>query len=57
MEIKLTDREAVAIKHALEMYLKDLEGKKGDEKGIQLEKDSVKSAIDKMDSVSQAPGM
>jgi hypothetical protein len=56
MELKLTDREAVAIKHALEAYLKSLEGKGGD-RGVQLEKDSVRSAIDKMDSVSQAPGM
>ncbi|GAB4390548.1 MAG: hypothetical protein Kow0025_23310 [Thermodesulfovibrionales bacterium] len=58
MELKLTDREAVAIKHALQEYLKDLEGRKGgDQKGLSLEKESVRSAIEKMDSVSQAPGM
>jgi hypothetical protein len=55
MDLRLTDTEASAVKHALENYLKSLEA--SDQKlGIQLEEDAVNCVIQKMQSVSGAPG-
>jgi hypothetical protein len=49
MQIKLTEYEANAVKHALEIYLKSLEAdKKSEQKAIGEEKVATKSALDKI---------
>ncbi len=44
MDLKLTNLEAVALMNALQHYAKELE-KAGHEKGVQIEKDTVKGLI------------
>jgi hypothetical protein len=44
MDLKLTGLEASAVMNALQLYLKDLE-KAGEEKGILIEKKTVKGLI------------
>lgn len=55
MELRLTDREAVAVMHALEHFLKSLE-EGVQEKGIKFEEDSLRSVLEKMRSLSGASG-
>jgi hypothetical protein len=50
MDLKLTNLEAVAVMNALQVYAKDLE-KKGDEKGVQIERKTVKGLISKIESM------
>lgn len=50
MDLKLTGLEASAVMNALHLYLKDLE-KAGDEKGIQIEKKTVKGLIMRMEDM------
>lgn len=56
MELRLSDKEANAVKHALEHYGKSLEGPSKD-KGIDIEKESVKMVLEKMMSSSGASGV
>ncbi|MEJ2685527.1 MAG: hypothetical protein P8Z71_14175 [Candidatus Sulfobium sp.] len=60
MDLRLKDIEANAVKHALEEYLKNLEKSErvaGDKKGIKFEEEAVKTVIEKMKSLSGAPGL
>lgn len=50
MDLKLTGLEASAVMNALQLYLKDLE-KAGDEKGILIEKKTVKDLIIRMEDM------
>lgn len=50
MELKLNNLEAVAVMNALNRYMKDLE-KMGDEKGVKIEKKTVKDLIDRMEDM------
>jgi hypothetical protein len=50
MDLKLNNLEAVAVMNALQHYLKDVE-KMGDEKGILIEKNTVKSLISRIESM------
>jgi hypothetical protein len=50
MDLKLTNLEAVAVMNALQQYVKYLEGK-GDEKGVQIERKTVKGLISKIESM------
>jgi hypothetical protein len=49
MHIKFSEYEANAVKHALEIYLKSLEGdKRSEPKAVKEEEIAVKSALDKI---------
>lgn len=50
MHLKLTNLEAVAVMTALQHYLKEVE-KMGEEKGVQIEKKTVKGLISKLESM------
>ncbi len=50
MDLKLTGLEASAVMNALQLYLKDLE-KSGEEKGILIEKKTVRSLITRMEDM------
>jgi hypothetical protein len=50
MDLKLTNLEAVAVMNALQHYTKYLEDK-GDEKGVQIERKTVKGLINKIESM------
>jgi hypothetical protein len=50
MHLKLTNLEAVAVMTSLQHYLKEVE-KMGEEKGIQIEKKTVKGLISKLESM------
>jgi hypothetical protein len=50
VDLKLTSLEAVAVMNALQRYVKDLE-KAGDEKGVQIERNTVKGLISKIESM------
>ena len=50
MNLKLTNLEAVAVMTALQHYLKEVE-KMGDEKGVQIEKNTVKGIISTIESL------
>lgn len=56
MHLKLTDPEASAILNALENYLKSLESKGSEEKGVKLEINTVKELIEKIHSLPGIPG-
>jgi hypothetical protein len=50
MDLKLTNTEAVAVLTSLQHYLKEVE-KMGDEKGVQIEKKTLKSLLSKLESM------
>jgi hypothetical protein len=50
MDLKLTNLEAVAVMNALQRYAKELE-KAGEEKGVQIERKTVKGLISKIESM------
>jgi len=50
MHLKLDNLEAVALMNALQSYLKTLE-KSGEEKGVQIEKKTVKGLINRIESL------
>ncbi len=50
MDLKLTNLEAVALMNALQHYAKEL-GKAGDEKGVQIEKNTVKGLISRIEAM------
>jgi hypothetical protein len=50
MDLKLTNTEAVAVLTSLQHYLKEVE-KMGDEKGVQIEKKTLKGLISKLESM------
>jgi hypothetical protein len=50
MDLKLTNLEAVAVMNALQHYVKELE-KAGDEKGVQIERNTVKGLISKIEAM------
>jgi len=50
MDLKLTNLEAVAVMNALQRYKKDLE-KMGEEKGVQIEKKTIKDLIGRIESM------
>ena len=50
MNLKLTNLEAVAVMSALQHYLKEVE-KMGEEKGVQIEENTVKGLISKIESM------
>jgi hypothetical protein len=50
MDLKLTNLEAVAVMNALQRYVKDLE-KMGEEKGVQIEKKTIKDLIGRIESM------
>jgi hypothetical protein len=50
MDLKLTNTEAVALMTALQHYLKEVE-KMADEKGVQIEKKTLKGLISKIESM------
>jgi hypothetical protein len=50
MDLKLTNTEAVAVMTALQHYLKEVE-KMADEKGVQIEKKTLKGLISKIESM------
>lgn len=50
MDLKLTGLEAAAVMNALQAYVKELE-KAGDEKGILIEKQAVKSLINRLEDM------
>jgi hypothetical protein len=50
MDLKLNNLEAVAVMNALNRYQKDLE-KMGDEKGIKIEKKTVKDLLNRMEDM------
>lgn len=50
MDLKLTGLEASAVMNALQLYLKNLE-KSGEEKGILIEKKTVKNLINRLEDM------
>ncbi len=50
MDLKITNLEAVAVMTSLQHYLKDVE-KMGEEKGVQIEKQTLKGLITKLESM------
>jgi hypothetical protein len=50
MDLKLTNLEAVAVMNALQNYVKDLE-KMGEEKGVLIEKKTVRGLINRIESM------
>ncbi len=50
MDLKLSNLEAVAVMNALQRYLKELE-KSGEEKGVQIEKKTVKGIIGRIEDM------
>ena len=50
MNLKLTNAEAVAVMTSLQHYLKEVE-KMGEEKGVQIEKNTIKGLIAKIESM------
>ena len=50
MDLKITNLEAVAVMTSLQHYLKDVE-KMGEEKGVQIEKQTLKGLISKLESM------
>lgn len=50
MDLKLTNTEAVAVLTALQHYQKEVE-KMGDEKGVLIEKKTIKGLISKLESM------
>ena len=50
MDLKLTNSEAVAVMTALQHYLKEVETM-ADEKGVQIEKKTLKGLISKLESM------
>jgi hypothetical protein len=50
MDLKMNNLEAVAVMNALQHYVKYLE-KSGEEKGVQIEKKTVKDLISKIESM------
>jgi hypothetical protein len=50
MDLKMNNLEAVAVMNALQHYAKYLE-KSGEEKGVQIEKKTVKDLISKIESM------
>ncbi len=50
MDLKLTNLEAVAVLTALQHYQKEVE-KMGDEKGVQIEKKTLKGLISRLESM------
>ncbi len=50
MDLKLTNLEAVAIMNALQTYVKQLE-KAPNEKGVEIEKKTVKGLISRIESM------
>jgi hypothetical protein len=50
MDLKLNNLEAVALMNALQRYVKELE-KSGEEKGVQIEKKTVKGLISRIESM------
>jgi len=51
MDLKLTNLEAVAVMTALQHYLKEVE-KMPEEKGVQIEKRTVRGMISRLESMS-----
>jgi hypothetical protein len=50
MDLKLNNLEAVAVMNALQRYAKELE-KSGNEKGVLIEKNTVKGLISRIESM------
>lgn len=50
MDLKLTNTEAVAVMTSLQHYLKEVE-KMGEEKGVQIEKKTLKGIINRIESM------
>jgi hypothetical protein len=50
MNLKLTNLEAVAVMTSLQHYLKEVE-KMGEEKGVKIEKETIKGLISKIESM------
>jgi hypothetical protein len=50
MDLKLNNLEAVAVMNALQHYKKELD-KAGDEKGVKIERDTVKGIISRIESM------
>ncbi|MBI5676370.1 MAG: hypothetical protein HZC48_11195 [Nitrospirae bacterium] len=50
MDLKLTNTEAVAVMTALQHYEKEVE-KMADEKGVQIEKKTVRGLISRLESM------
>ena len=50
MNLKLTNAEAVAVMTSLQHYLKEVE-KMSEEKGVQIEKNTIKGLIAKIESM------
>jgi hypothetical protein len=50
MDLKMNNLEAVALMNALQHYSKLLE-KSGDEKGVRIERDTVKGLIKRIESM------
>lgn len=50
MDLKLTNTEAVAVMTALQHYLKEVE-KMRDEKGVKIEKTTLKGIISRIESM------
>ena len=50
MNLKLTNLEAVAVMTSLQHYLKEVE-KMGEEKGVEIEKKTIKGLISKIESM------
>ena len=50
MHLKLTNPEAAAIMTSLQHYLKEVENMQ-DEKGVQIEKETLKGLISKLESL------
>lgn len=50
MDLKLTNTESVAVMTALQHYLKEVE-KMSDERGVQIEKKTVKGIISRLESM------
>jgi hypothetical protein len=50
MDLKITNLEAVAVMTSLQRYLKEVE-KMPEEKGVQIEKDTIKGLISRLESM------
>ncbi len=50
MDLKITNLEAVAVMTSLQHYLKEVE-QMGDEKGVQIEKETLKGLITKLEGM------
>lgn len=57
MELRMTDIQARVVTSALQKYLESLEKSGSEEKGVQIEIETVKGLLDRLAALPKAPGI